>query len=131
MSDPDPPVNIRLRTKSGEEIPADSVYVGFDGETHKWAVVTSRTDIVSMTMDKLPAHTSVALRLDRRDGFSLIEVLCVLVIVGILICVTFFAVAGINDNPKDREEDCRRAGGQVQWDRNNDYAGCLFPRETG
>lgn len=66
-SKPTPPTNVKLILRDGTEIPVDTAYKGFDGESHVWEVINRRGDIQGATIERLPPATSVIFSL-RVDG---------------------------------------------------------------
>jgi len=63
---PSPPVNVRLVTRHGVEIPVQCVYVGrFDG-VHRWEVIrpdgiAEPSEVAAVNIEALPAKTAIAM----------------------------------------------------------------------
>lgn len=61
MSDPPPPVDIRLHLRDGRVIPVDARYVGEQDGVHVWEIVTriSMFDLEKITVAELPGRTEI------------------------------------------------------------------------
>ncbi len=66
LMNPSPPVNVRLVTRHGVEIPVQCVYVGrFDG-VHRWEVIrpdgiAEPSEVAAVNIEALPAKTAIAM----------------------------------------------------------------------
>jgi hypothetical protein len=59
-----PPVDVRAVMADGSEVPLECVYVGWDGETHRWDAVVRLGEVpASLRIGMLPALTSVGVRM--------------------------------------------------------------------
>lgn len=62
----EPPRSVTAVMADGREIPLEVVYVGWDGETHRWdAVIALGVVPASLRIGILPAKTSVGARVSR------------------------------------------------------------------
>jgi hypothetical protein len=63
VTDPEPPVNVRLILANGNEKAVQTIYMGQVRGHHLWRVVGEpASEVIGMRADKLPPHTGVELR---------------------------------------------------------------------
>lgn len=68
MTQPEPPINVRIHYLDGSEAPVELVYAGLDASgVHQWEAVPTApllSRYATLKADSIPAHTGIRFRAD-------------------------------------------------------------------